>query len=130
MIKVNYKSGENILANSQGPQLRGAPKADNLEGLNPRELLEASLGLCMSLVITGILRRDGLLKDDSEIRVEVDGRKDSTGANRFEHFDIDIQLPQGLEDAYVKKLLLLAKRGCTISNTLAQASSFELRVRD
>lgn len=125
MTVIKYNNGNNDIYNEKGLQAHGSFAA-GLEGLNPRELLEASIGLCMSIVMSKVLERDNLLKDDTHFNIDVVANKDPSGGNRFSNFVVNIDFPEYLEADYKKKLKVLIENGCTISNTLKNVSTFEL----
>lgn len=118
MSCVKLENGNNAIYNSVGRQLVGNPSAGLDGGLNPKELLESAIGLCLLLNMRAVLERDGLLADDTHIAIEVTGEKDPGGENRFTKYTVKAELPPEMDEAYKKKLLLLAERGCTISHTI------------
>ena len=124
MTKVNFAKGKNSISNDLGVQAMGSFAAGN-EGLNPRELLEAALGLCVSLTLRKLFERDGHLTDETEMAIEVTAIKHEGGDNRFDRFEIKVKMPVGLDAGYKEKALLLAERGCTIGNTLKNVCTVE-----
>ncbi|TJX15853.1 OsmC family protein [Tissierella creatinini] len=125
MTLVKFYDGENEIHNDLGLQAYGSFKA-GLEGLNPKELLESSIGLCISIVMKNILERDNLLTDDIQFNIDVRAHKDENGANRFSKFTVRVDFPSNLDSEYKKKLMVLVEKGCTISNTLKNISEFEI----
>lgn len=128
MISIKYKNGENEIYNTAGHQLKGS-MAEGLAGLNPKELLEASLGLCISITMTRILDRDGILYDDSGVDIEVKAIKTEGIDNRFTSFSISVKFPE-LDAKYKRKLKTMVERGCTISNTLRNGATIEITERN
>ncbi|WP_010289937.1 OsmC family protein [Kurthia massiliensis] len=90
----------------------------NGNGLNPKELLEASLALCHVLVTKKLLTRDGIAYDAADISATVEATKDPDGKNHFSDFNVTLTLPKHLEADYIQKLLVSVERACTIGNTL------------
>lgn len=125
MALIKYNHGENEIYNEAGLQAHGSFAA-GLEGLNPRELLEASIGLCVSIVLKKILERDNFLDADTHFNVQVSAHKEDNNVNRFSNFTVNIDFPPNLDSEYKKKLMVLVENGCTISNTLKNTSSFKL----
>lgn len=125
MTTIKYRNGKNEVHNEAGYQVEGSPAA-GLNGLNPKELLEASLGLCVSLTLTHLLKRDNIEVGESGIDVEVTSKKDEGGANRFSNFTVKVKFPEGLSDEYKEKAKVIIERGCTIGNTLKNSSLIEL----
>lgn len=127
MTTIQYANGENQVANPAGFHLKGTGAMGLEDGLNPKELMEAALGLCVSLTLTRLLERDGLLDAATQLAIEVTSVKDEGGQNRIGHFDIGVQFPQGLDDAYIEKAMVIVERGCTIGNTIRQSATTEMR---
>jgi uncharacterized OsmC-like protein len=117
MTTIKLVQGQNEIHNEVGLQIIGSV-APNQSGLSPRELLEAALGLCVSISLQKVLARDEIEYDTSSIQVEVSAVKAGDGANRFENFNVHVKLPPTLDPTYKKKLLTVIERACTISNTL------------
>lgn len=124
MISIKYKDGANEIYNSVGHQLHGSMSPD-MFGLNPKELLEASLALCVSITLTKILERDGINFEDDEIDIKVIANKTDGSGNRFTDFSIAIIYPE-LNSDYKKKIQLMIEKGCTISNTLKNGATIEI----
>ncbi len=125
MTVIKYQAGKNKIYNKAGLQAYGSFAAD-LEGLNPKELLESSIGLCVSISLTKILERDNISLEDALFNVEVTAQKDDSRENRFSNFIVNIDFPLNLEAGYKKKLMDSIERGCTISNTLKGISDIKL----
>ncbi|WP_042348151.1 OsmC family protein [Bacillus massiliigorillae] len=125
MTTIIHRNNQAKIANQEGVQVVGT-NAPNLNGLNPKELLEASVGLCTSITLQKILERDGHKVDSSTITIDVEALKGENVTNRFTNFDIKVTLPDELDEAYKRKLLVLVERGCTISNTLKGTATVEL----
>lgn len=124
MTKIRYQDGQNEIYNEAGRQVHGSMAA-GLEGLNPRELLEASLGLCVSITLTRLLERDGIPLDPGGMDIEVTASKAEGITNRFTDFKVSVDFPQ-MEPGYKEKAMTIVERGCTISNTLRNAANIEL----
>lgn len=124
MISIKYVNGGNEIYNSAGHQLQGS-MSEGLTGLNPKELLEASLGLCLSITMTKILDRDGIAYDDSGLDIVVVASKEKDMENRFTHFSVTLRFPV-LDAKYKQKLVTMIERGCTISNTLRNGAVIEI----
>ena len=126
MIKLTVSNGTNELANEAGVQIKGNKDAGLANGLSPRELLEAAIALCTSITLEAVLKRDGVEYNADEVHVQVVASKEEGVKNRFSHFQVDVTLPSGLDEAYTKKLLKVVERGCTISNTVAKGATVKL----
>ncbi|MGF7049645.1 putative OsmC-like protein [Paenibacillus sp. DS2015] len=117
MTTVKYAEGQNEIYNEAGLQIIGST-APNQSGLSPRELLEASLGLCVAISLQKILDYDKKEYDKSSIGVEVTAVKAADGTNRFTNFNVQVKLPSTLDPTYKEKLMTVVERACTIGNTL------------
>lgn len=125
MTMINIVGGQDQIFNEAGFQLIGS-HAPNSEGLSPRELLEAALGLCVSISLQKILNYDGKEYDKSSITVKVSSVKPEDKTNRFSDFSVHVTLPAGLDEAYKEKLKSVVERACTIGNTLRAGAVVEL----
>ncbi|RXZ82029.1 OsmC family peroxiredoxin [Paenibacillaceae bacterium] len=125
MTTIRIEDGQDNIYNESGLQLIGS-HAPNQTGLSPRELLEASLGLCVSISLQKIMNYDGVEYDKSSIRVEVSATKAEDKTNKFANFDVRVTLPTNLEPAYKEKLKSVVERACTIGNTLRSGANVEL----
>ncbi len=117
MAIIKKKDGQFGVYNEAGFQVEGSFSA-NLEGLNPKEMLEASLALCTTIVIQRMFERDGIEYQEGDFSVEVNAIKAGDSPSRFEECIMKITLPPHLEDSYKNKLIVSAERACTIGNTL------------
>lgn len=126
MTVIKKENGKVGVYNEVGYQVEGA-FSSNLEGLNPKELLEASLGLCVTIVITRMLERDGVEIEEDELSVEVTAIKASDSPSRFEEFQMAITLPEHFSAEYKKKLIVSAERACTIGNTLRKGANIHIK---
>lgn len=126
MTMLKIVEGQDRIFNEAGVQLVGN-HGPNLEGgLSPRELLEASLALCVSISLQKIMAYDGVDYDKSSIHIEVSSVKAEDKSNKFSHFNVHVTLPQTLDPAYKEKLKSVVERACTIGNTLKSEAVVEL----
>lgn len=110
--------------NESGLQAEGSFTA-GAAGLNPKELLEAAVAMCMTVVIYRMLERDGIVIEDDEYAIEVTSVKAPDSPARFEKLNVQITLPDSLSARYKNKLIISAERGCTIGNTLRKGVVIE-----
>ncbi|MEO3944668.1 OsmC family protein [Gorillibacterium sp. CAU 1737] len=125
MTTIRYQEGQNEVYNEAGLQVIGTT-APNLNGLNPKELLEASLGLCISITLQKQMEQNGIKADFSEIVVNVAASKRSGINSRFSDFHIEVALPNSLTSEEKAALLKRVELLCTISNTLRISPDIEL----
>lgn len=118
MVQLKWEDGKNTIANEEGVQVTGNKMPNQHGGLSPRELLEASVALCVSITLESILERDQLEVDKNEIKVDVQASKADGVNNRFTDIIVHVNFPKALDSAYKEKLVKKVERGCTISNTL------------
>lgn len=121
MTIIRYQDGQNEIYNEIGRQVHGSTTAGK-EGLNPKELLEASLGLCISITLTNLFERDGIHLGPSGMNINVTASKAEGITNRFTDFKISVDIPD-LSPEYREKALTIAERGCTINNTLLNTAN-------
>jgi len=124
MTTVKITQGQNVIYNGAGLQVIGSI-GPNLSGLNPKELLEAALGLCVSISMQKKLAHDEIDYDASEIQIDVTVRKGKGVTDRFTDFKVTLKLPSSLDDAYKRELIEAAEEVCTIGNTLRNGASIE-----
>ncbi|GAB6928322.1 hypothetical protein JCM10914A_23050 [Paenibacillus sp. JCM 10914] len=126
MTTIKIIDGQDQIFNQAGFQLIGS-HAPNTEGLSPRELLEASLALCVSISLQKIMAYDGVEYDKSSIHIEVTSLKhEDKKLNKFSHFHVQVTLPPNLAPEYKEKLKSVVERACTIGNTLRSEAVVEL----
>jgi uncharacterized OsmC-like protein len=125
MTIIKRVEGQDEIYNEAGMQVIGSHQL-NSTGLTPRELLEAALGLCISISLQKIMDYDGVTYDKNMIRVEVTAAKPEDKTNRFSDFHVRVTLPPGLEPAYKEKLNTVVERACTIGNTLRHGAKVEM----
>lgn len=129
MTTVKHENNIAKVYNEVGIQAIGTDDA-NLEGLNPRELIEAAVALCTTITTRKVLERDGIEFNVNDIQATVIASKAEGVKNRFTDFNVQVSLPEGLDDKYIKKLLVTVERGCTVSNTIKAEANVELVVVD
>lgn len=127
MVTLNWANNKNEISNGAGVQLNGTKGINLAGGLNPKELLEGAVALCLSITLEKVLERDEIQVDLNQLQIHVNASKTEGTENRFSHFQVDVQFPDGLEEKYRKKLLKVIERGCTISNTLQGDVTVELQ---
>jgi uncharacterized OsmC-like protein len=119
---IKKENGSFGIYNEAGLQVEGSFNP-NSKGLNPKELLEASIGMCLTIVIQRMFERDGVEVHDDEFSIEVTSVKAPDSPSRFEHFNVLITLPEQLTEDYKRKIIVSAERACTISNTVTRGAS-------
>ncbi|MCU4668412.1 OsmC family protein, partial [Bacillus paralicheniformis] len=95
------------------------------DGLTPIELLEASLGMCITISLQKMFERDGIEVLEDEFSVSVSAAKAPEGPSRVEKCSVSVKLPEHLPTDYKKKLITSAERACTIGNTLKRGVTID-----
>lgn len=129
MTFIKKSNGSFGIYNEAGIQVEGSFAA-NINGLNPKELLEASIGMCMTIGIQKMFERDGIEVQDDEFSVEVTSIKAPEGPSRFDKFNVTISLPERLPADYKNKLIISAERACTIGNTVKKGAIIDINQFD
>jgi uncharacterized OsmC-like protein len=125
LMYINHKNGSYQIMNQGDYEIIGSSSAGS-DGLTPIELLESSLGLCVSITLHQILERDGFGRPDLEVTVT--GKKAEDSPSRVESFLVDVKLSEQLDEDYSQKLILSAERACTIGNTLKQGVKIQTKL--
>ncbi|MGH2562424.1 MAG: OsmC family protein [Thermomicrobiales bacterium] len=95
-------------------------------GLSGGELLLAALGGCFLTTLAGAAEARGITVH----RVDVTVRGlEAPGPSRYTDVTIDADVDADAPDEEIDKLLLIAERGCTVSNTLKSGASITVSRR-
>lgn len=124
MVLIKKNNDSFGIYNEVGLQVEGS-FSPNMNGLNPKELLEASIGMCLTVVIQRMFERDREEVSAEEFSVEVKGIKAEDSPSRFESFSVHIALPDRFSAEYKNKIIRSAERGCTIGNTVRKGATIE-----
>ncbi|UFT99125.1 OsmC family protein [Radiobacillus kanasensis] len=116
-------SGNFSLKNANEEEITGASSRD-YDGYTPFDLICSSLSVCMAIGIDSVIKRDSL--DIKEYSIEVTPRKAEDSPSRIEHFSVAVQFADEVEEKTKKKLITIAKRACTIGNTIEQGAKVEI----
>ncbi|WP_066190383.1 MULTISPECIES: OsmC family protein [Gracilibacillus] len=114
---VTWSNNDLEIRNTTGGQIVGTENADD-QGFTPIELLTSSLGECIVISLSRLLKRDDVSFEEKDLQVTVQAHKAEKGPSRVERFTVDIQLALDLDEKYRKRLIKSAQRACTIGNTL------------
>ncbi|WP_276577875.1 OsmC family protein, partial [Bacillus thuringiensis] len=68
----------------------------NSDGLSPIELLDASLGMCITISLQRMFERDGIEVQEDEFSVSVSAAKAPYGPSRVEKCTVSVKLPEHL----------------------------------
>lgn len=109
---------------TESPELRDAVvswprRADDTPGLNPEQLLAASLASCFSMAFAAGLAQEGHVPERLEVAVTCGVRKDAAGLT-VESMQIDVTgTVEDVDQARFEQIATTAKSGCPISRALA-----------
>ncbi|HET7627906.1 MAG TPA: OsmC family protein [Bacillales bacterium] len=103
--------------------------ADEQLGYRPFQLLVSSLAVCSGTVLQKVLRKKRIAYDDITIRADVTRNPDK--ADRVEKIHIHFLIKgDGLDDAKIKKSLEVAKKNCSmvqsVIDSIEVTETFEL----
>jgi putative redox protein len=94
------------------------------EGMTPPELLLASLGSCAGFYAAEYLKKHGLAKEGTRVRVTAEKAKDPA---RLDNFKIEVQVPLELTEEQ-REEIEEAVEHCLIHNTLLNPAHIALDV--
>jgi len=113
VIIIKQVNGENSIFNEIGLQSQESLASN----LSPKELLEASLGLCIAITMGRMFERDHIEIEDHINLIKVIAIKEEH-TSHFGKMNVSIEFPPHLSASYKKKILVSVGRACTIGNTL------------
>lgn len=117
MIKlVKNKDQAHEITNDKNVISIGAAQDSATEGFSPIDYITSSVAMCMALTLDAVLDRGDIEVDSYEIKTSA--IKANTSPSRLEKIDVEIEFKGNVDDATKEKLVLIAKRGCTIGNTI------------
>lgn len=124
---ITLKKEQNLahkITNDNGVVTIGTSSKRSTEGYTPVDYLASSVALCMGLTLDAVIARDQL--DVAGYTIEVRLNKAEDRPSRFESLDVRLEFESELTDKEKKKLIMLAKRGCTIGNTIEQSAEIHV----
>lgn len=125
MTIIRYKDGQNEIFNEAGRQALGSTSAGK-EGLNPKELLEASLGLCVSINLIEVLKEEGIALPADGIDIKITASKAPGVTSHFTDFDVTVDFPD-LPPEDKQRAIAIIEEDCTIGNTLRNLPKIVVR---
>ena len=118
-VQFEIKARQHTIVSDQPPENGGFD-----EGMTPPELLLASLGSCAAYYAADYLRRHGLAKEGTRVRVHADKVKNPA---RVDNIRIEVELPIECSDED-REGVDRAVHGCLIHNTLLRPPKMEIAV--
>jgi uncharacterized OsmC-like protein len=96
----------------------------SLEAPSPPEILVASLGSCVGVLVADYCRRSGI--DTTGLTVDVEYDK-ASNPYRLADFKVDINLPNGKLDGRVAAIIRVAEH-CPVHQTMRTLEGADIRV--
>lgn len=127
-MKISYIDGYKFAIENRGIELiadQRPPKGQGA-GLEPAELLGASLGSCVAFYAIDYLHRNKLPVEG--FRVDLEWTLDKK-PKRFDTFDLKVRMPGGLTDRQRASLGRIVK-ACTVHNTLSHPPKIEIELME
>lgn len=91
-------------------------------GLRATDFMLISVGYCFGLTVEAYVNHKGYKIEDLQIKVI--GKKHEK-ENRYEKIRIEVSFKADLPQDKIDRILVIGKRGCTVSNTMAKAPEIE-----
>lgn len=93
-------------------------------GMIGGELLFTAIGACLMTTLVGAARK----RQIELTRVEFNVTGEHKGSpSRFVSIDVEAIIEANTTDKEIEKLLTIAERGCTVSNTIARSAPIQIR---
>jgi uncharacterized OsmC-like protein len=97
---------------------------DGVEGPSPPEVLVASLGACVGILVADYCERTGIDTEGLSVDVEYDK---ASNPYRLAEFRVDINLPNGEIDGRTRAIARVAEH-CPVHQTMCTLEGAEIRV--
>ena len=91
-------------------------------GLRATDFMLISVGYCFGLTVEAYVNHKGYKIEDLQIKVV--GKKHEK-ENRYEKIKIEVSFKTDLPQDKIDRILVIGKRGCTVSNTMLKAPEIE-----
>lgn len=128
MIKlIKNKDQIHEITNDKNVVTTGAKQDSGIEGYSPIDYITSSVAMCMALTLDAVLERGDIDVESYEIKTSA--TKANTSPSRLEKIDVEIEFKGNVDDATKEKLVLIAKRGCTIGNTIEHGAPVEVSAK-
>ncbi len=115
---VNYKDGKFL------GSIEGKDTVINLTetGLRATDFMLISVGYCFGLTVEAYVNHKGYKIEDLQIKVI--GKKHEK-ENRYEKITIQVSFKTDLPQDKIDRIMVIGKRGCTVSNTMLKTPEIE-----
>lgn len=124
MTTVNVRLVEGTMGvASAGPHAivvdRSLAKGGTYLGMVGGEILLSAIGTCLMTTLVGAAQARGIEVSHLEFNVSA---AHEDGPSRYTSIEIDAVVEADATDAEIDKLLAIAERGCTVSNTVSRGA--------
>jgi uncharacterized OsmC-like protein len=92
---------------------------------NATDLMLISIGYCFGITVDAYTKHKGL--NISNLKISIYGKKHET-ENRYEHITLEVSFDGDLTPEQREKIIVIGKRGCTVSNTMLKAPEIEVKL--
>lgn len=118
------KEQNHQITNDAGVVTTATPSKSEVLGYSPVDYLASSVSICMGLTLDALIARDQL--EIAGYTIKVIGNKAEDSPSRLESLDVEIDFDGELDEKQKAKLIKLAKRGCTIGNTIEHGAEIHI----
>ncbi|MBM4371754.1 MAG: OsmC family protein [Deltaproteobacteria bacterium] len=125
-MQITYLDGFRFAIENRGLRVitDQRPPLGGGEGLEPVELLAASLGSCVGVYAIDYLHRNGLRAEGFRVEVDWSG---AAAPRRIGQFTIKVHVPGALTERQRASLERIV-HGCTVHNTLTHAPGIDIEL--
>ena len=115
---INYKDNQFL------GSIEGKDTVVNLTetGLRATDFMLISVGYCFGLTVEAYVNHKGYKIEDLQIKVI---GKEHEKENRYEKIRIEVSFKADLPQDKIDRILVIGKRGCTVSNTMLKTPEIE-----
>ncbi len=115
---INYKDGKFL------GSIEGKDTVINLTetGLRATDFMLITVGYCFGLTVEAYVNHKGYKIEDLQIKVI--GKKHEK-ENRYEKITIQVSFKADLPQDKIERIMVIGKRGCTVSNTMLKTPEIE-----
>jgi putative redox protein len=92
---------------------------------NATDLMLISIGYCFGITVDAYTKHKGL--NISNLKINVYGKKHET-ENRYEYITLEVSFDGDLTPEQREKVIVIGKRGCTVSNSMLKAPEIEVKL--
>lgn len=127
LISIKRGSGTDVTIHIRGHEItsdRSSAEGGNDLGLSPTEMLVASLGSCISMVVFQFCKRHGYNEDPVEVNLTYEM---SSNPNRISAIAVDLEIPGDIPAAKKDIILNLAKK-CPVHQTLMNPPEIDIDI--